>query len=281
MNLKSVLLFVIFAVLSQVSKSFQARIPVIEARFRRAVRHHIPSYLLGSATSPSSCDSLSSVLNPNELVHNFFNDLLDKDKEEEPHRKFFSPPTSFPTPASSSPKQYDSLSKKMHKGDGLQQSRHKVHMIPMDIQEVADGYHLFFDIPGIEKDSVDVKIKDKELFITGQRDSIVKQFAYLQEEKEKPVAADSKSTTNSTSSSNIKVQHVTSDDEDDSDYDEVDDEEYFSHIERKSGSYRRVLSLPEGVDRHSIAADIKNGVLHLMIKKTPESLIKEIKVNVN
>jgi hypothetical protein len=109
MNLKSVLLFVIFAVLSQVSKSFQARIPVIEARFRRAVRHHIPSYLIGSATSPSSCDSLSSVLNPNELVHNFFNDLLDKDKEEEPHRKFFSPPTSFPTPASSSPKKYDSL----------------------------------------------------------------------------------------------------------------------------------------------------------------------------
>jgi HSP20 family molecular chaperone IbpA len=168
----------------------------------------------------------------------------------------------------------------MHKGDGLQQTRHKVHMIPMDIQEVADGYHLFFDIPGIEKDSVDVKIKDKELFITGQRDSIVKQFAYLQEEKEKPAAADSKSTTNSTSSSNIKVQHVTSD-EDDSDYDEVDDEEYFSHIERKSGNYRRVLSLPEGVDRHSMTADIKNGVLHLMIKKTPESLIKEIKVNVN
>ena len=41
--------------------------------------------------------------------------------------------------------------------------------------------------------------------------------------------------------------------------------------ERRVGSFRRVFSLPAGVDRDHIDAKLKNGILTLTLPKTPEA----------
>ena len=49
-------------------------------------------------------------------------------------------------------------------------------------------------------------------------------------------------------------------------------------FERSYGSFTRSFTLPEGVDTNGVNADLKDGVLTLSIKKTPESQPKKIAV---
>lgn len=60
-----------------------------------------------------------------------------------------------------------------------------------------------------------------------------------------------------------------------------DESEKFFRLERKAGSYQRTITLPEDADRAAISAENKNGVLELSIKKLPESVEREIKIEVN
>jgi len=58
-----------------------------------------------------------------------------------------------------------------------------------------------------------------------------------------------------------------------------ENERYFA-FERSFGSFSRAFTLPEGVDANNIAADMKDGVLHLRLPKLPEVQPKRIKVGV-
>lgn len=58
-----------------------------------------------------------------------------------------------------------------------------------------------------------------------------------------------------------------------------ENERYFA-FERSFGSFSRAFTLPEGVDAEHIAADLKDGVLHLTLPKKPEVQPKRIKVGV-
>jgi HSP20 family protein len=49
-------------------------------------------------------------------------------------------------------------------------------------------------------------------------------------------------------------------------------------VERSSGNFSRVFSLPEGVDADAVTADMKNGVLTLQIPKRPEAQPKRISI---
>jgi HSP20 family protein len=49
-------------------------------------------------------------------------------------------------------------------------------------------------------------------------------------------------------------------------------------FERSYGSFTRAFTLPEGVDAEKIQADLKDGVLSLVLPKRPEMQPKEIKV---
>jgi HSP20 family protein len=48
--------------------------------------------------------------------------------------------------------------------------------------------------------------------------------------------------------------------------------------ERSSGSFMRTFTLPAGADAEHIRADVTNGVLTLVIPKTPESQPKRIAI---
>jgi HSP20 family protein len=54
-------------------------------------------------------------------------------------------------------------------------------------------------------------------------------------------------------------------------------ETYFMY-ERSSGSFTRSFSLPEGTDADKVKAELKDGVLTLMLPKRPESQPKRISI---
>lgn len=56
-----------------------------------------------------------------------------------------------------------------------------------------------------------------------------------------------------------------------------ENERYFAY-ERSFGSFSRAFTLPEGVDADHISADLKDGVLHLVLPKLPEVQPKRIQV---
>ncbi len=57
-----------------------------------------------------------------------------------------------------------------------------------------------------------------------------------------------------------------------------DQTDTFYTYERTYGSFTRSFTLPEGVDMNSVHADLKEGVLTLWIKKTPEAQPKRIAI---
>ena len=56
--------------------------------------------------------------------------------------------------------------------------------------------------------------------------------------------------------------------------------ERFFAYERSFGAFRRIFTLPEGVDGENVKAELRNGVLTLTVPKRPEVQPRQIKVNV-
>ena len=54
---------------------------------------------------------------------------------------------------------------------------------------------------------------------------------------------------------------------------------YYTY-ERTYGSFSRSFTLPEGIEGGNVAADLKNGVLTIIVPKKPEVQAKKIEVNV-
>ncbi len=54
-----------------------------------------------------------------------------------------------------------------------------------------------------------------------------------------------------------------------------DDDRYFTY-ERQYGSFSRSFTLPDGVDTESVQAELKDGVLNVMVPKKPETQPKRI-----
>jgi HSP20 family protein len=52
---------------------------------------------------------------------------------------------------------------------------------------------------------------------------------------------------------------------------------YYAH-ERTYGDFMRAFTLPEGVDASSVHADLKDGVLTVTIRKTPEAQPKRVEI---
>jgi HSP20 family protein len=54
-------------------------------------------------------------------------------------------------------------------------------------------------------------------------------------------------------------------------------ETYFSY-ERSYGSFARTFTLPEGVDAEKVNASLKDGVLTILVPKTPETQPKKVAI---
>ena len=57
-------------------------------------------------------------------------------------------------------------------------------------------------------------------------------------------------------------------------------DKYYAY-ERSYGSFTRTFTLPEGVDAEHVAADLKDGVLTLVVPKKPEVQPKKISIKAN
>jgi HSP20 family protein len=51
----------------------------------------------------------------------------------------------------------------------------------------------------------------------------------------------------------------------------------YVYQERRYGSFRRVITLPTAVDEDNVKAEYKDGVLHIKMKKSHDSLTNKIK----
>jgi HSP20 family protein len=49
------------------------------------------------------------------------------------------------------------------------QTRHSTIRPAVDVVEDKDGYHFYFDMPGLNNDSVDLRVEDGTLIMTAQR----------------------------------------------------------------------------------------------------------------
>jgi len=58
----------------------------------------------------------------------------------------------------------------------------------------------------------------------------------------------------------------------------VEQSDTFYACERNYGSFMRTFTLPEGADSSQVHADLKDGVLHLTVRKEPEALPKRIPI---
>ncbi len=61
-------------------------------------------------------------------------------------------------------------------------------------------------------------------------------------------------------------------------FEEKKEEDNYLHIERSYGNFYRSFKLPEAIDTEKVDASFKNGVLHLVLKKKPESKGKKIEI---
>ena len=59
-----------------------------------------------------------------------------------------------------------------------------------------------------------------------------------------------------------------------------DDAERYHTVERWYGSFARTFSLPEGVDAENVTAELKDGVLRVVVPKRPEVQPRKISVSV-
>lgn len=110
------------------------------------------------------------------------------------------------------------------------------HMVPreiaVDLAEQDGRYVVKADVPGVRKQDVKVRVKDRELILQA-------------EHGDRPDAADSPE-------------------------DEVHEEDglVYYHTERSYGMVRRVLPLPKDADEGSIEARLHDGVLEVRMAKT-------------
>jgi HSP20 family protein len=57
-------------------------------------------------------------------------------------------------------------------------------------------------------------------------------------------------------------------------------EKNYHFSERRFGSFRRTLQLPQHIDRDKIAASFKNGVLEITLPKTPDAMRRQKKIEI-
>jgi HSP20 family protein len=104
----------------------------------------------------------------------------------------------------------------------------------VNIDESEDAYHLEAELPGVDKDDIEINVKDDYLVIKGEKNS------FNEEKRDK-----------------------------------------YHRVERSHGSFYRTIALPGDIDKESINAELKNGVLSVEIKKAINRESSEKKITIH
>lgn len=104
---------------------------------------------------------------------------------------------------------------------------------PVDIQETENELVFTYEVPGFEKDQINITVREGRLIVSGERKA---------EEQRK--------------------------------------DRKFHHVERWRGSFYRSFLLPTSVDTEKISANLKQGLLTVVLPKKEESKPRQISVSV-
>ncbi|MGI9257117.1 MAG: Hsp20/alpha crystallin family protein [Salinispira sp.] len=120
----------------------------------------------------------------------------------------------------------------------------------VDVKEAADQYELVAELPGMDRNDVDVNIKDGLLTIEARQESEKKAEKAATAEKAEKAA----------------------------DEDQTSDTPYLLR-ERRSTYFSRSFRLPKNADQGKIKAEFANGLLTLNIPKSEAVKPRAIKIN--
>ncbi len=118
--------------------------------------------------------------------------------------------------------------------------------MPMDVWREGQSYHVALDLPGIDADSIDVRVERNTLTVSAQRQA---PFAGQQGQSGQQSQGGQQS-----GQAQVLV------------------------AERPQGSFTRQLVLGEGLDTGQVSADYTNGVLHLTIPVAQSAQPRRISV---
>ena len=106
----------------------------------------------------------------------------------------------------------------------------------MDVRETQGEFVVSAELPGLERDDVEVTVENGVLSLSGEK-------------KEE--------------------------------FEEEDEESGRRIYERRYGRFQRTLSLPRGIDADKVNAKFKNGVLEVVLPKTPAAKSRQIEISAN
>ncbi|MFC7167316.1 Hsp20/alpha crystallin family protein [Halospeciosus flavus] len=107
--------------------------------------------------------------------------------------------------------------------------------IAVDVEETDDSYVVTADLPGFEKEDVDVELHDETLHISAEREA-------EREEEVEPGASEEAA-------------------------EEEEETQRYLVRERHAGAVSRAITLPETVDEEGVTATFENGVLRVELPK--------------
>lgn len=122
----------------------------------------------------------------------------------------------------------------------------------VDVRENEHAYIFDMELPGMDKENVDISLKDKILTISSRKD-----------EKLESADSDKEETTKEVAKNNEKTREVG---------------ERWLIRERTSTEFTRSFHLPKDVDGENVSATFKNGMLSITVPRKPETQPKTIKI---
>jgi HSP20 family molecular chaperone IbpA len=142
-------------------------------------------------------------------------------------------------------------------------------LMPMDVIETSTGYEMVLDLPGVDKNDIDISIKGDEMTISANRFAAIPEIAQAQSQQEAtPQLNGDLTIENASTSAKEDIQAVPTTKKD------------YVRRERRTGSVTRSFSLPDDVDSSNVRAESKDGVLRILIGKKAEKVPQERKINI-
>lgn len=127
-----------------------------------------------------------------------------------------------------------------------------------DVRESDDAYHLDGEIPGIAQEDIDIEFSDSQTLVIKGRTE--REYHHTEPEDVTETTEDNEKSESATTDRKKKSTH------------------HFWASERTVGEFQRTFSFPSRVDRDSVKASLKNGVLSVVVPKAVNLPSKKILV---
>jgi len=147
---------------------------------------------------------------------------------------------------------------------GIQGTHSQAAFAPrFDVKETADSFVFLADVPGVREDALDVTFKGNTLTIAGER-------------RAEPDQVQSQAQSDHQASDQMEAESKTG-----GNAVEPDKTDRYIAIERSHGSFSRSFKLPPRTQPDGISASLNDGVLTVVVPKTPEEQQRKIAVRTN